>query len=242
MGYGGRDRASKLSRRGNSAAAERGIYRIHSLPLPATPLKDRWDDPWNGETRYWSNATRMWAGARLVVNGSQPGCEERRRFWYPVCEYDGRLSVASLRGATLIYARANTRQLGNGRHVQVARSPDGKGSWGPFSLVTFACGKLKVERGPSGRKRIPDARNLDYNGIDFGSWAIKDIYYFAVSPNGHDQLTALFPATFTVAGEQGGALQGGVFVAFSSDGVAWSTPVKASQMNTCARMLALPVN
>ena len=61
----------------------------------------------------------------------------RRRY----CEYDGRFSLASLRGADLLYARANTNPKGGGRAVQVATRQGA--AWGALRALSFLKGAKK---------------------------------------------------------------------------------------------------
>lgn len=64
-------------------------------------------------------------GGEVVANGSLSSCYEERphmRAWVG-CDFDGKFSVVSHRGALLLYARANLDD-GGARHVQVARSLD----------------------------------------------------------------------------------------------------------------------
>ena len=115
LGFGGRDR-HKFSKSANDALRhESGIWRIESR----------------------GNVTHKWSHRRHVINGSHPGCVERRVSFYPICEYDGRLSASLLGPALLLYARANTKRWGGGRNVQVASSLDGGQSFAPFSLISF---------------------------------------------------------------------------------------------------------
>jgi len=223
-GYGGRDRTN-----GNaapSASIEVGIVRV-TVPLSAAVRS--------------ADASTSWQWRRkLQLNGSHPGCDERRDFWAPICEFDGRLSVVYRPGRVLLYARANTRRVGNGRFVQVASSADGRSNWSSFERIRFACGRPVQQRAPrlsanvSAYRRIGLTRatvlpfagaKYDLNGVDFGSWRIVDIYFAAV--DWHEELgwmTALLPLTYWRRSDA--SLQGGVFVAHSTDGVVWTTPRK----------------
>lgn len=74
----------------------------------------------------------QWSRPRLALTGSaDSGCVERRSRVGPDCEFDGKLSVASWRGRTYLYARANIAECG-GRHVQMA-SVGGDGGQAPAS-------------------------------------------------------------------------------------------------------------
>ena len=84
----------------------------------------------------------QWRNWRLVVDGYHPGCIERRsKSEYKqlvqagVCEFDGRLSLAELRGELLLYVRANTASIGGGRYVQVTTSQDNGKTWSPFRMI-----------------------------------------------------------------------------------------------------------
>ena len=75
--YGGRSREKfgvYLSQK-----HERGIMRWEAIRSPTT--KSRWT---------WLKHSK-----RLVVRGNHTGCIERRKTIYPMCEFDGRLSVVA---------------------------------------------------------------------------------------------------------------------------------------------------
>ena len=175
-----------------------------------------------------------WSPRVLAINGSHPGCVERRFTFfpprgYPLCEFDGRLSAVNFDGRIFLYTRANTMTGGGGRNVQVTSSADGgqPGSWSPFELVRFRGGKLRRVR--SDRRDLHFGREMrggvgaswDFDGFDFATWALLDIYYFVVFRHG-DRVAALFPGVFALAGSH--ELRGGVFFALSSDGREFSPP------------------
>ena len=54
-----------------------------------------------------------------------------------ICRYDGKMSLAELRGTYFLFARANTKAEGGGRSVQVASSASPMGPFGPFRLLRF---------------------------------------------------------------------------------------------------------
>ena len=69
------------------------------------------------------------------LSSDHPGCVERRPN-RPVCEYDGRFSLAKLGNATLLYARGNTNPVSGGRAVTVSTLGNNK-EWGPLRPITF---------------------------------------------------------------------------------------------------------
>ena len=73
----------------------------------------------------------------------------------------------------LLYARANTRQLGGGRYVQLTTSADGGFLWSSFQLIRFQCGHLIQDA-------APDERRPSYDGIQFNGWVLQEIYTFIV--------------------------------------------------------------
>ena len=93
-----------------------------------------------------------------------------------LCEYDGKLSVVNFKGCTLLYTRSNLSPMGGARHVQVAKSADGKSRWSRFEQI-----KLK--------------------GVRFGaSHAKNNIYFWTVQRIGRHALLALFPAVLNGKG------------------------------------------
>lgn len=132
-----------------------------------------------------------WEG-RIILNGSHPGCVERRDAsqmrWLlaGVCEFDGRLSLAHHRGEYLLYTRANVYAHGH-RFVQLTTSTDSV-RWRPFEL-------------------------LQINGY---SPLQGDIYFFAVQPNPvhNGSLLAIFPISHQ--------LRGCIAISLSLDGKRWS--------------------
>ena len=209
IGYGGRDRRPMKMRRGRQTD-EDGIYLLqHSA---------RRDEGWR---------LPAFTSKRLLA-GNHSGCVERRDGLLGTCEFDGRLSVVQLAprghagpGSVLLYARANTKSQGGARFVQVTQSADGKGGWTPFRLIRFACGRPS----PSG-------------GIVFEQgFTIHEIYFFLAHTRANGGgLVGLFPATFTLAGVRSGGVlpRGGVFVAFSRDGLLWSPPVQIMRSRVTA--------
>ena len=126
-------------------------------------------------------ATISWSAPALILDGSpESGCVERRRQIGTSCEFDGKLSVVSWRGRTLLYARANVADCG-ARHVQVTSSADGQSGWSRWQLLRFDSTMLGGKWGPT-----------------------TNAYYFAVRAVGL-RLVALFPL---VAGGQGGVYLG----------------------------------
>ena len=163
---------------------------------------------------------QTWTVTRRVVTGDHPGCVERREGLSSTCEFDGRLSAVLLDGAVFLYARANTRPQGGGRYVQVARSSDGR-EFSRFRPITFACAS-KATRHGGGRDGM----------FTFGQWSLHDIYLFVARPARGGGLVGLFPATFATRGND--LPHGGIFVAFSSDGISWSSPVQLSRSRVTA--------
>ena len=76
----------------------------------------------------WASPQVIWSGARAST-----GCVDVRNEPKP-CEYDGKLSVTRFGKRVLAFTRANHLAKG-GRHVQLASSPDGRGSWSRFRCV-----------------------------------------------------------------------------------------------------------
>lgn len=150
-----------------------------------------------------------WERAVLVNNGHKENCTEARwLFKGSGCEFDGKLSVVQHHNSLLLYARANMLEFG-ARFVQVARSRDDGQSWTPFKL-------------------------LQIDGVN-GTWRDTNIYFFNVQRTADGTLVALMPAAFSQkpncdlgsegeAGQANACEYGGVYVAFSQDGVRWSRP------------------
>ena len=134
----------------------------------------------------------------VVLDGStgRSACVERRGFDH--CEFDGKLSAVRdpASGGVLLFARANT--AAQARFVQVTRSADGVTRWAPWQLITFEGG-----------------------GVAPGKHT--NIYYFSVSAvrgsrrGAPERLVAVFPAVLPGSG-------GGIYLATSADGLAWSAP------------------
>ena len=68
-------------------------------------------------------------------NSSVPGCIELRTH-RGRCEFDGRFSLASLRGRLLLYSRANMNPKGGGRYVTVSVLED-DGASSPMEPIRF---------------------------------------------------------------------------------------------------------
>ena len=146
-----------------------------------------------------SPAARAWSPPRLIINGSHPGCVEKRvEPWLVVragkdagrqCEYDGRLALVSWpeRGRLLLFARANPALKGQ-RFVQVSSSKDNGSSWSPFELIKL--------------------RGYDHQA--------GNLYFFAaqVNPIRSDTLVAFFPLEHTFSAC--------ICMATSRDGIMWS--------------------
>ena len=112
-----------------------------------------------------------------VITGDQPmGCVDRRPAYtgFPrvrACEFDGRLSLARLRGTFYLFARANLKMgaIAGGRYVQVTTSKRLEDGWAPWQSVQIM-------------------------GVDPSR---MDLYFFAVQANPVDptSLLAVFPLT-----------------------------------------------
>lgn len=84
----------------------------------------------------------MWNQVSTVL-GTHPGCVEARRnprkpkknFF--ACEFDGRVSIAYLNQRVFMYVRANTKNQGGGRFVQVTYAASAHGPWSSFQLIHF---------------------------------------------------------------------------------------------------------
>jgi hypothetical protein len=148
-----------------------------------------------------------WAGMpALAVTGDKASthCVDHNEFYYSdrdLCEYDGKVSVTTFGGHTLVYTRSNRRKGGGARHVQVTRSRDGRSGWSPYKQLIF-------------------------DGDPFSITRESNIYHFTVRPLNAQTLLAVFPATFRVAssGRVASHVEGGVYASVSSDGVRWAAP------------------
>ena len=103
--------------------------------------------------------------ARLVLNGSHPGCVERLSAspLPGVCSFDGRLSVAFLNGIYHLYARQNpTARCTAGKHIPRGLFPRLLAAYSPFHLhrpwvallagVTATCSTLSPPTSSPGRR------------------------------------------------------------------------------------------
>ena len=84
------------------------------------------------------------APVRAALPGAHPGGVDRRPRTGTFCEYDGRVSVARVRGQTVAYARANLARNRTvdggfgGRFVQAARlAGDAFGAFAPLRVATY---------------------------------------------------------------------------------------------------------
>ena len=138
----------------------------------------------------------QWREKRLILDGLQPGCVERRdamsrdfSYLHPnVCEFDGRLSLVAFQGDLILFTRSNPAHHGS-RHVQMTRSRDGGATWSPFEQLVF-------------------------DGYTLGE---GDVYFFGaqVNPSHDGSLIAVFPIVHK--------LRGCISIAASYDGIHWST-------------------
>ena len=162
-----------------------------------------WSTRWHPEKHRASHVASN-EEARWLLNGSHPGCVERRvevegKWLYPgydagsrACGFDGRLSLVYHRGQWLLFARANPAIRGH-RSVQVSKSIGAQltpGGWGPF-------------------------RQIHLRGYPHDA----DIYFFLVQANPAVAGTLL--ATFPLYHTRTGC----VAIACSHDGVHWSPPL-----------------
>ena len=147
-----------------------------------------------------------WSRPRLVIPGAPAatGCIDRMAA--RLCEYDGKVSAVRFRGRTHLFTRSNLVPTGGGRHVQVASSADGVTGWTCFE-------QLQID----GVRAFDAEFNLYF-------WTVRTVRLGDGS--GGRALLAIFPAVMEEVG--------GVYAALSSDGVAWSRPVRllgAPEMN-----------
>ena len=111
-----------------------GLYRSRDPALYKDVQPLHGSDRYEGVEVFDISRDLTWTRT-AVIDGRHPGCVERRDGFGGLCEFDGRLSLAPLGSELLLYARANTRNEGGGRGVQVSRrGPDG---WSPFEQVSF---------------------------------------------------------------------------------------------------------
>ena len=151
-------------------------------------------------------ADSPWHSKRLIINGSHPGCMERRDpkssphlahlIGGGVCEYDGRLSLVHFNGSLLLFTRANPMSHGS-RHVQMTRSVDDGNSWSPFQQIQI-------------------------DGHDDAG----DIYFFGVqvNPSHNGSLVAVFPLVHR--------LRACICISASADGLRWTrvTPLLSCEL------------
>ena len=164
---GGRTRFSKSD--GTTHIVERAIAPLHGWEPPAPLL--------------WSRT------APLTLEGFH--CASH-------CYLDGKLALARAPGGHhLLYVRANMASPRGGRHVQVARSPDGVGNWSRLELLRFDGYRLRSEN----NIYLTTVRTVRFAGRPRDSRAL---------------LLGLFPAAI-----EG---RGGLYAAVSLDGVAWTAP------------------
>ena len=137
-----------------------------------------------------------------IIRGDHPGCIEARPGWNGLCEYDGKLSFVRMTSAGSVvwhvFARANLKQPGGGRFVQVANASSAQGPYGAFQRIQI-------------------------DGYDEGGPG--NIYFAAVDNNPLDTETmlGLFPVNLGNE-EEGSNGNGESFIALSlsCDGVHWS--------------------
>jgi hypothetical protein len=111
-----------------------GLYRSRDPALYKNVQPLHGSDRYEGVEVFDISRDLTWTRT-AVIDGRHPGCVERRAGFGGLCEFDGRLSLAPLGNELLLYARANTREAGGGRGVQVSRrSSEG---WSPFERVSF---------------------------------------------------------------------------------------------------------
>jgi hypothetical protein len=134
----------------------------------------------------------------------QAGCVERRSTHAPDCEFDGRLSIARLRGEWLLFGRANMAAgrdkrhgIFGGRHVQMTRSRSIEGPWSQFRLLQF--------------EGYPDYVTAPVE-------AARNLYFAAIKPNPANMSTLLGLFAYTRDGDK----YGSVSMALSCDGEHWS--------------------
>ena len=138
----------------------------------------------------------QWRDARPLINGSHPGCVERRsqvlsrgRRVPSTCEYDGRLSLVRFHGRLLLFTRANPAEAGE-RFVQLTTSVDDGRSWTPFQMIIL--------------------RGYEHKH--------GEIYFFAaqVNPVHPSSMVAIFPMVHR--------FRGCIAASVSLDGQHWTAP------------------
>ena len=135
------------------------------------------------------------------LSSDHPGCVERRPN-RPVCEYDGRFSLAKLGNSTLLYARGNTNRVSGGRAVTVASLV--KNEWGPLRPITF----------------MTSAKPFDVLHDPNRARDEADVYFGAVNenPSVPGTLLGLFPTALKTAAS--------ILMAVSCDGSHFSAPIR----------------
>jgi len=135
------------------------------------------------------------------LSSDHPGCLEKRPN-RPVCEYDGRFSLAKLGNLTLLYARGNTNPVSGGRAVTVSRLVNNE--WGPLSLITF-------QQSPKPFDVLHDPLKAQENA---------DVYFGAINENPamEGTLLGLFPTALKTAAS--------ILMAASCDGAHFSAPLR----------------
>ena len=135
------------------------------------------------------------------LSSDHPGCLERRPN-RPVCEYDGRFSLAKLGNSTLLYARGNTNPVSGGRAVTVASLVNNE--WGPLRPITF-------QQSPKPFDVLHDPLKAQEDA---------DVYFGAVNENPAmaGTLLGLFPTALRTAAS--------ILMAVSCDGARFSAPIR----------------
>ena len=135
------------------------------------------------------------------LSSDHPGCLEKRPN-RPVCEYDGRFSLAKLGNATLLYARGNTNSVSGGRAVTVSKLVNNE--WGPLRPITF-------QESPKPFDVLHDPNKAREEA---------DVYFGAVNANPamEGTLLGLFPTALETAAS--------ILMAVSCDGAHFSAPLR----------------
>ncbi|KAJ1456869.1 hypothetical protein M885DRAFT_516420 [Pelagophyceae sp. CCMP2097] len=199
-----------------SLTAAGALWAIGGLLGEALPLARAWrTDAWpqlSSEGLAADTSTQMF-GRRHA------GCVELRA-GKRGCEYDGRLSLATFGGRTLVYARANTRPEGGGRYVQVAALRQDRAAWGSFEPIDF-------RPSPEGKSAFGDLRTMA------SARNSTDVYFGAVNANPVDARTVLglFPTTAAHKGKARAA----ILAAVSCDGVHFGSPLALLPASTATR-------
>ena len=137
----------------------------------------------------------------IIIRNDHPGCIEARPIFKGKCEYDGKLSFVRMTSAGSVvwhvFSRANLKQPGGGRFVQVANASSAQGPYGAFQRIQI-------------------------DGYDEGGPG--NIYFAAVDNNPLDTETmlGLFPVNLGFEGEENGDGESFIALSLSCDGVHWS--------------------